>query len=181
MVELFDVYNSKGEKTGEVKSKAEILASGDYRLVTHLWIYDPQTNKVLCQQRSEGQGKNMWDGYWDITVGGGVPTGEATLNSCVREAQEELGLVIKSGDLRLVGRFDTSKPLPELNVTAHEFSDTYVYPMDEFSIEVLVLQTEEVQAARWIEIGEVGASSQVLWVPHPESYYKDVRQFILRD
>lgn len=179
MAEMFDVYGPDGQKTGEVKTKADILKAGAYRLVAHLWIYDPETKLVLCQKRASGQGKKMWDGLWDVSVGGGVPSGEDTLTTVVRETDEELGLIIDPLKLVLAGRFDTSKLLPEQGVTAYEFSDTYVYPIKRFGTEDLTFQVEEVDTAEWVSMDFVGVDESRLWVPHPPSYFDGVKQFIM--
>ncbi len=50
-MELCDVYNEKGERTGRVLERSLPLAEGEYRLVVGVWIVNSK-NEILITQRS---------------------------------------------------------------------------------------------------------------------------------
>jgi len=174
--ELFDVYGPDRKPTGEQKTKDQIFADGDYRQVVHIWVVNDEGD-VLCQRRAE-QGKGLWDGLWDVTVGGGVDAGEPPIRAAIREAREELALFLDEDDLEEAGTFDTTKPIPEREITSHEFSRTYVHFSGSEEVGPLSLQEEEVADVMWVPLGQVGVSGFYEWVPHPDSYYDGVRDFI---
>lgn len=174
-VELFDALTPTGLPTGQQKTKQQIFNDGDWRLVTHAWLVTDD-NQVLCQRRAFGKG--FWDGLWDVSVGGGVASGEDSLAACVRELAEELGLVVDPNDLVRLGRFETSKPLPEQNIIAKEFSDTYVVRLKPY-LGSLILQDSEVSEVCYIPLDQVGVNNGREWVPHPQTYYQEIRQLIL--
>jgi isopentenyldiphosphate isomerase len=179
-LELFDVLDETGKPTGEQKTKEQIFAAGDYRLVTHAWVMNYE-GEVLCQRRAIKKG--LWDGLWDVTVGGGVTSGEDSKDACARELDEELGLVLpsmhKENELAYLGRFKTSKPIPERGYVAREFSDTY-FAKAVIDLSGLVLKPDEVMDVAWIPLGFVGLNDgEKEWIPHPESYYEEVNNRLM--
>jgi 8-oxo-dGTP pyrophosphatase MutT (NUDIX family) len=55
--------------------------------------------KVLLQRR---QNTGFADGMWDLSCSGHVEHGESMADAAVREAKEELGIIINKSDLRFV-------------------------------------------------------------------------------
>lgn len=179
-VELFDVLDESGSPTGEQKTKEQIFSVGDYRLVTHAWVMNYE-GEVLCQRRAFNKG--LWDGLWDVTVGGGVASGEDAKGACIRELEEELGLVLpsihKENSLKYLGRFKTSKLIPERGYVAREFSDTF-FAQAVIDLSSLVLEPKEVIDVAWIPLGRVGINeANIEWVPHPQSYYEEVNNRLM--
>ena len=169
---MFDVLDEDGKLTGLQKSKEEILSGRHYRLVTHAWVIN-EKGELLAQQRASHKG--LWDNLWDVTVGGGVASGEKSRDACVRELKEELSLLVDPKELIFAGRFRTTKPLPERGINAYEFSDTFIIKR-EVEITDLRLRAEEVSAIELVAVESAGDNTSRLWVPHPQSYYAGVLQ-----
>ncbi|MCB2292138.1 NUDIX domain-containing protein [Clostridium algoriphilum] len=140
MAELCDIYNISGKKTGEVFARGNSLREGEYQLVTNIWIIN-NNFKILIQKRSETKAisPNIW-----ATHGGCVGAGETSLNGCIREAYEEIGIVFKTKDI---------KPLTRLTIE-NFIMDSYII-VQEFDVSSAVLQAEEVSDIQWVSLDQL--------------------------
>ncbi len=139
--EQWDVYDIHRIKTGEVVTRGEKAAPGQYRMVVHICIINSE-GKMLIQQRQPF--KSDWSNLWDVTVGGCSRTGETSQDAAHREVLEEIGLDI-----------DFTGVLPRFTVNwLSGFDDVYVLKQ-EVDVSSLSLQEEEVQAVRWATHDEI--------------------------
>lgn len=155
--EVRDLYDSHRNPTGEIGVRGEALPEERYRVGVTACIFDSK-GRVLIQRRADG--KRLWPGLWDFSVGGSVGAGESSLDAIKREAKEELGI-----DLPL-----SAKSAPALTVTgASAFEDCYIVRMDLFPV-TLELQKEEVSAVRYATREEVQALADAgQFVPYQRS------------
>jgi 8-oxo-dGTP diphosphatase len=72
------------------------MAGDRFALVPASYLYLRRGDRVLLQQR---QGTGYMDGYWVAGAAGHVEPRETAAGCAVREAAEELGIVIAVGDL----------------------------------------------------------------------------------
>lgn len=155
-MELFDILNPDGTKTGIVQERGVVHREGSLHGTAHIWIVrenDRSGYDVLLQKRSEK--KDSHPGCYDISSAGHVDAGETYLEAAKRELYEELGLKIAEEALEFVcfqrssfeGAF-AGKPFKN-----HEISALYVYrrPVD---IESLKLQECEVASMCWMDYAE---------------------------
>ena len=140
MIEVCDVYDMNGNKTGEVFERGEILKEGQYHLAANVWIINSNL-QILIQKRSKLK-KNL-PNIW-ATHGGCVSAGENSLSACIREAYEEIGIVIQAKHI---------KPLTR-SISEHLIMDNYII-VQEFSISSAALQSEEVSEIKWISLDEL--------------------------
>jgi len=98
-MELCNVVDEFGTRTGPVVTRGTKLAIGEFYLVVHVWIRDENAN-YLIQQRSVHLASNP--GIWATTVGY-VLADEDSLAGAIREVEEELGIRLLSAQL---SRFD---------------------------------------------------------------------------
>jgi len=140
MAELCDVYNINGDKTGEVFVRGQALKEGEYQLVTNIWIINNDFN-ILIQKRSETKkiSPNIW-----ATHGGCVGTQETSFNGCIREAYEEIGISLKTKDIKPLTRIKSERLI----------MDSYII-VQEFDTLSAVLQKEEVSDIRWVSLYEL--------------------------
>lgn len=68
------------------------------RIVVFVNIRD-ETGRLLLQRRSN---TGFMDGYYDFACSGHVDVGESVLEAAVREAREEIGIIARPDDLKLV-------------------------------------------------------------------------------
>lgn len=140
-MELFDLYDETRRATGETMVRGTPTPEGRYRLVVHVCIFNSR-GELLIQQRQPF--KSTWGGMWDLTVGGGVVSGETTQTAGEREVSEEIGY-----DLSLQGA------APAMSVTFPEgFDDYYIVEFD-LDISRLRFQPEEVKTVKWASLADV--------------------------
>jgi len=140
MAELCDIYDINGNKTGEVFMRGEVLQDGQYHLAANIWIIN-RNFEILIQKRSDFKkySPNIW-----ATHGGCVSAGETSLNGCIREVYEEVGIEIQAKDIKPLTRTTSGKMI----------MDSYT-AVQEFNISSAKLQVEEVSEIKWVSMNEL--------------------------
>lgn len=90
-MELLDVLDENGNKTGVVKSKEEIYKTGEWFRSVHIWIIN-ENNELLLQRRSPN--KTTYPNLWAVSVSGHVSAGETSVAAVIREIKEEIDVDI---------------------------------------------------------------------------------------
>jgi isopentenyldiphosphate isomerase len=99
-MELCDVVDQFGKRTGRVVTRGTKLASDEFYLAVHVWIRD-ESNQYLVQQRAFHL--TSGPGVWSTTVGY-VLSGEESIDGAIREVKEELGIQLLSAYLQRIER-----------------------------------------------------------------------------
>lgn len=162
--ELLDVLDEAGNPTGATKPRAQVHLDGDWHRALHLWIVR-ETDLIVLQRRARG--KDLAPLKVDVSVGGHYRTGETFLD-VLREAEEELGLEVRPGQLTFLTSARSERHYPEMNPPRidREHHDVYVLrddrPLDGYTLaadEVETLYEVPVDAA--IALFESGAAVPV--------------------
>lgn len=154
-LELFDILNEDGTRTGLVRERGVAHLEGSLHPTAHVWIVRKKEDgwDLLLQKRSACKDSNP--GCWDISSAGHVEAGDDYLPSAIRELAEELGIRAREEELHFVGmrraQFEDvfyGRPFRD-----NELSAVYIYrePVDETA---LSLQESEVEAVRWMDYRE---------------------------
>ena len=154
-LELFDILNEDGTRTGLVRERGVAHLEGSLHPTAHVWIVRKKEDgwDLLLQKRSACKDSNP--GCWDISSAGHVEAGDDYLPSAIRELAEELGIRAREEELHFVGmrraQFEDvfyGRPFRD-----NELSAVYIYrePVDETA---LTLQESEVEAVRWMDYRE---------------------------
>lgn len=155
-LELFDILNEDGSKTGIVKERGVAHREGALHGTVHIWIVrknDKSGYDVLLQKRSAN--KDSHPGCYDISSAGHISAGDERMESALRELWEELGLSVQPEQLELFGttyvKFE--KTFYGKRFRDNEISSDFVYrqPVD---IDKLNLQESEVSEVRWMDYEE---------------------------
>ena len=172
-LELFDILNPDGSKTGIVRERGVAHREGSLHTTVHTWIVRENGKDgwdVLLQKRSAGKDSNP--GCYDISSAGHVEAGGEPLPAAVRELAEELGIQAAPEELSYVGIHHGS-----FEAVFHgrlfrdnELSSVYVYtrPVEERNLH---LQEEEVESVMWMDYEECMA--RVLDGSLPNCIYPD--------
>lgn len=148
--ELFDVLDENGHKTGKTKERSQVHRDGDWHRAVNIWVINDH-DEVLLQKRAAH--KDSWPGYWDISAGGHIVAGEDSLTAALQELYEELGLVVRPGELEYLGSWKSStRPAP--NFINNSFNDLYFLRTSK-TVNELVLQDTEVSEAKFIPLDEL--------------------------
>lgn len=140
MLELWDVYDEYGNRTGKVKTRSDVWGEGEFHLGASLWIVNNK-GEVLMQKRAST--KRRAPDLWGNTVGS-VLSGETSKQGLVREVLEEIGITINEDDLVFLDR----------HIWDNNANDNYIILYD-FPIEQIILQPEEVSEVRWLSIDDL--------------------------
>ena len=73
-MELFDILDEEGNKTGIAKPKLEVNSQGLWHRVAHIWCVNSR-GEILVQQRSARM--ENYPSMWDISVAGHIASGES--------------------------------------------------------------------------------------------------------
>lgn len=138
-MELVDLYNKNKEKTGVIKDRNE-LKVGEFRLCVHTWIIDSK-NQFLIQKRAKT--KRLFANLWSQT-GGGVLSGETSIEAMKREVKEEIGLDVLDNEATLIATY-----LRESNIL-----DVWAVRKEDIDIDSLVLQKSEVADVKLVTFEE---------------------------
>ncbi len=133
-MENVDIYDRRKESTGIVKDRHDVQ-QGEYRLSAHIWILDKE--KFLIQQRALNTKK--FPGLWSQTAGA-VDAGESSLQACIRECQEELGLVVNKEEITYVGSYTRVRDIVEIFLVEKTID-----------INNLILQENEVNSVEMVD------------------------------
>jgi len=137
--EPLELLDDDGAPLGRGKARARVHADGDWHRAFHLWVVR-EGRLVLLQRRSRR--KDLEGGRLDVSVGGHVRVGE-TLVDIVREAEEEIGLVVRPGRLVFLGSVRSVRTY--VDALDREVQDVYAV-RDERPLTEFVLACEEVEA-----------------------------------
>ncbi len=144
MTEYWDIYDKNRVFQNRTIRRGEPFADGEYYICCEVWFANSD-GKMLITQRHP---KKKAGGLWEFT-GGGVLSGETSLQGAVREVAEELGLSLKENELKLVTTFQKR----------NYFMDIFLVRRD-LDLQELHLQKEEVVDAKWVSAGELRAMAE---------------------
>ena len=168
-MELIDIVDEQGNKTGEIITKPEVHKRGLWHQTVHIWIINSR-GEILMQHRSEKM--ENYPGMGDISVAGHISSGEDSKQGALREIKEEIGIDLSASDLQLLATIKQASVLNNKTYFDNEFSDVYLVKLD-LDLDQLHLQEEEVAGLRWVPIKEfkkwVKDQKEDL-VPHTEEH-----------
>lgn len=159
-MELLDVLNTDGTKSGLVRERGVVHREGSLHGTVHIWIVRENRSggrsggyEVLLQKRSMRKDSNP--GCYDISSAGHIEAGGEPLSAALRELEEELGIRAEAEDLEYVGMHRRSYEAAFYGKVFrdNELSTVYLYkrPID---TDGLTLQESEVESVMWIDYGE---------------------------
>ena len=159
-MELFDILNEDGTKSGIVRERGVAHREGSLHATVHTWIVrkNKQEGKlsdydVLLQKRSVCKDSNP--GSYDISSAGHVGTGDDILSAAVRELEEELGIRASKEQLHYVGiHYGAFEAVFHGKMFRdREKSSVFVYT-EPVEISDMTLQESEVEEVRWMDYEE---------------------------
>ena len=159
MEERFDTFDKDGNYLGvRTKSYCHSEYADCYHKTVWIWIINSK-KEILVQKRSSL--KKFMPEKWDMSSAGHVSTGEDFLTACIRETQEELGLLFKKEQFVFQAEI--------LSQSLKEFGQVYFLFAD-FSIEDTRLQADEVAQIQWFTYDEfIRLLYSPDFVPHDEN------------
>lgn len=139
MMEYFDLLDENRKFKNIILPRGTKLKLGEFNQGCEVFIILPN-NKLLITQRCELKSHPL---KWE-TPGGCTITGETTLETAIREINEEIGLNINSEKFHFIST----------QIYKSQFVDIYIVKLDNINISELKLQPEEVSQAKIVTFDE---------------------------
>lgn len=149
MEELIDVLDNKGNKTGIIKKKSDIKRDGDYHRAIAVLVIN-NNNEILMQKRSSN--KKVYPNLWSIFVKGHVQASETSIEACIRELSEEVGININSNELSYL--YTIFEEVIDKDYIERIFYDTYILRKD-FNLTDITIQEEELSEIKLVDSNKV--------------------------
>lgn len=148
MSEMLDILTEYGKITGETIDRKEAHIKGAWHRSIRVWLIN-DNQEVLLQKRSL---EKTYPGLWDLSCGGHISAGNTSLQTAITEIKEELGVDVKSEQLKLLGQYKYSHS--EEGFIDNSFYDVYLVSAD-YPQAVLKIQFEEVSEVKYFKISEL--------------------------
>ncbi len=143
MDELMDTYDINGNFVGvNTRSFCHGKNPGVYHKPVWVFIKNDQ-NEILVQKRSTTKTENP--GKWDMPAAGHVLAGETSLQGCVRETEEELGLKYEETDFVFLKEW--------VNQEGWELAQIFMLTTNA-KVSEMTLQPNEVDQVKWLKYDE---------------------------
>ncbi len=112
--------------------------------VSGLWIFNDKKEVLIAQRAYD---KVHDSAKWGPSVAGTVEEGETYVSNAIKEAQEEVGLVVEEKDL-ILGPHRFTK-------TSHQYFYQSFFVKTNLPISAFVVQEKEVAQLQWIQIEDL--------------------------
>lgn len=180
MIELWQAYDENGQPiAGKGLTKDEAYA-GAPQGAAHVWIWRIRNGELEILLQKRAADKRTWGNLLDISAAGHIDLGEKPWQAAVREAREELGLLIDPAALQYIGE---TRQYLELESGDIEDEFVWLYGLRLDQETTFTLQVDEVAALHWKGLDEfarevLDPEMQKTYVPHGDEYYQTVIDFI---
>ncbi len=152
-MEIWDLYDRDGNRTGETHIRGEAIPEGRYHIVCEVLLRHRDGDYLLMQRDAN---KHPHPGAWEATAGGSALSGEDAPACIRRELHEETGL--EAGDFQRVAYHVIDE--------SHSLFSSFVACTDGDKDSVR-LQEGETQAYRWVTEEEfirfLRAGEAIVW------------------
>lgn len=167
--ELIEVLDENGNGTGIIKHKFEIKEKGLFHRGISICILN-KNNEIVMHKRSSN--KKVYPNLWSCFVRGHVKAHENSIDTCIREVNEELGINLDIHNIKFLYTSKNIEKNPNKNYINNIFFDNYITTVD-VGLSDLKLQDDEVSEAKLISYSEfknlVNNNSNIL-TPNFEDY-----------
>lgn len=99
-MEMIDIYDVDGRKTGRIVDKETPLNKGEYRMAVGIWVSDTAGNLLVTRRSKE---KQFAPGKWENSAGH-VQAGETPEDGIIRELREETGVEVSPEQIMYLGK-----------------------------------------------------------------------------
>jgi len=168
-MELLDVLDENGNKTGEVEERSEVYRKGLWHRSSHIWIIN-DNNELLVQRRNPY--KATFPNLWAISVAGHVDSGETSVDTAIRELKEEVNLDVDPSELEFL--FTIKRETPYKDSYLRVFDDVYLLRKN-IDCEQTKLQVEELTDIKYVYyeyLEDIFKEGDKDYVPYTEEHKK---------
>jgi len=162
-MERWDLYTEDRVCSGRMHERGQEIPKGYYHLVVHVWIRSRE-GKFLISQRAAD--RPTFPLFWEC-VGGSVIAGEDSLRGALREAAEEVGILLEASSGRLV----YSRIRDEIGgVRFGDILDVWLFEYDG-EVDLKRATEREVEQVKWMTAEEIRALYDAGRMVHTLGYF----------
>ena len=173
MEPLIDIFTKDQQPLNKRATKLEVHTKGYYHHTAHLWLYTKKGEVLLAQRAAS---KTIYPLLWDVSVAGHVDAGETIEQAAIREASEELGILVEPGTLNKIGVHESFQRYDN-GIIDNEFHNTFLAEF-EGNINKLSLEPNEVASVKKVTLDEfltlLNTPNNKHFVKSNSNYYKFV-------
>lgn len=148
-MEFLDILDEDGNLIGKTATRQEAHRLGLWHRVAHIWIINSR-DEVLIQKRSAN--KETYPNLWAMSCEGHISAGQTSMEGALREIKEELGLIPKPENTKLLFSYKRPGKYGE-NLIDNSLIDVYLVNLD-LDLTKLTIQEEELSEIKWIRISD---------------------------
>lgn len=165
-MELVDIYDRDGNRTGRVHRRGNRLRRGEYVLVVCVWVTDG-AGKLLVTLRApeKAASGNFWE-----NSGGAAKAGETSRQAIARELFEETGIRAEEDEFQYLTSDRSGEAL----------FDFYFLERN-VPIEQIVLQKGETTDAKWVTLPELDEMVRRGELPRPIAHHFRQQRAMLQE
>ena len=124
---FLETYHADGTSTGQMASYDRVHRQGLWHKGVHVWLLTSD-NKFLVQKR--GPSVQTAPGKYECAAAGHVDVGHTSLETAIKELEEEAGIAVHSDEIELVGTIIDQFTMCEGTILNNEFDDVYLIRKD---------------------------------------------------
>ncbi len=179
-MELIDVLDENGIKTGEILPRDEVHKKGLWHRAIVVAIVN-ENNEILVQQRALDKEKNA--GMWDISAAGHISSGQDSLMAAAREISEEvsvsLGYSVEVKDFRFMFSFRKEQKFSD-DFVERQFYDFFILRQNGLNENNIRYQQSEVNAIKFVTITELNEMREAGLLVDREACYNALNDYLFR-
>ncbi|MCB2354219.1 NUDIX hydrolase [Clostridium estertheticum] len=143
-MELWDILDENGEKTGRTGERGKPMGQDEYHLVVQVWIKN-RHGEFLITKRTPN--KTILPNMWETTCGSAI-IGDDSLKAVLREVKEEIGINLSPANGKFLFR------LKRQHFDFPDFVDVWLFK-EEVDMTEVIYQPEEVCGAKWATLNQI--------------------------
>lgn len=174
MEELIDVLDENGNKTGEIVTRKQVHEQGLWHRIIVVAIID-KDGQLLMQQRSKNKIKNPLK--WDVSSAGHVSSGQTSIESAIRETQEELGIDVNEDEIQYILTYKDDAKIEE-NYIDNQIYDCYIVKKDKIDIKNVKLQESELEQVKLCNLEQFKEIIENESVMDRKEFYEKIIEYL---
>ena len=174
MEELIDVLDENGNKTGEIVTRTQIHKEGLWHKIVVIAIIDKE-GRLLMQQRAKDKTKNPLK--WDVSSAGHVSSNQTSIESAIRETQEELGIEVNEKELQYILTYKDNVKIDE-DYIDNQIYDCYIVKKEKIDIKNIKIQESELEQVKLFNLQQFKNIIENEDVMNREKLYKEIIKYL---
>jgi len=144
LVELWDILDKNGNVSGRVHERGKSMNKGEYHLEVYILIENDNGEYLISQRSPNKTSPNMWE-----CTGGNAVAGDDSLTTALKEAKEELGVILEPQNARIIQHH-----IPCSTAHCQGLVDIWLFRQN-VDISTIILDPEETSNAMWASRDEI--------------------------